>query len=343
MAQEFDTTGLRLRGDPHPVADPVARWATMNWMNVTVSANGLLLYGAPTVSQIVRLNRHGVLVGEVGEPGEWTYFRLSHDRRHVAASRSRAGGSDLWMINAQRSLSSRFTFNPEINDWPVWSPDDRMIAFTFGGPWKLFLKDASGASGQQPLTQGERPQYALDWSRDGRFLLYGQNDLGTHLDIWFLPTTADGRASPEGPRPYLKTPFNEAGGRFSPELSPRWVAYESDESGRWEVYVQAFPEPRGKLQISVGGGRTAVWAPDGREIFYVSRDNKLMQVSLKLGADSAEASAPSELFPLLTGSTAYDVTRNGQEFLVPKPVQAAQPLTVIVNWPVWLKKGAAVQ
>jgi Tol biopolymer transport system component len=312
----------------------------MNWMNVTVSANGMLLYGRLAVSQIVRVGRHGNVLGEIGERNEYNTFRLSPDRRRVAASLPRAGGSDIWMIDAHRGLSSRFTYNPEISDYPVWSPDARMIAFTFGGPWRLFVKDASGAGEQRPLTRGDRPQYAYDWSRDGRFLLYGQNELGTGLDLWFVPTTADGSALPgAAARIYLKTPFNESRGRFSPEPSPRCVAYESDESGRLEIYARAFPEPRDKVQISAGGGRVATWGTDGKEIFYVSPANKLMQVSLTLEGNSIEPSAPQELFPLLTSSAWYDVMPDSEEFLILKPVQASQPLTAIVNWPVLLKKA----
>ena len=117
--------------------------------------------------------------------------------------------------------------------------------------------------------------------------------------MWVLAVTPEGKpgAGPT-PRPYLRTPVNEAGGRFSPETPPRWVVYQSDETGRPEVYIQAFPEPRGATRISTGGGQYAQWGAGGRELFYVSPDNKLMGVSLKMGADTVEPSAPRELFPL---------------------------------------------
>ena len=156
--------------------------------------------------------------------------------------------------------------------------------------------------------------------------------------------TPDGKADPAGqPRPYLRTPFIERAGRFSLEPSPRWVAYDSDESGRNEVYIQAYPEPKGKWQVSNGGGQFPAWNPDGREIFYVSADSKLMSVKLKIDADAVVPSAPVGLFAV-EGSPFYPpyaVAPDGKRFLVRVPVQsAAQPLEVILNWPALLKKSA---
>jgi hypothetical protein len=342
MAQELDASSARLRGEPRPVIDPVAKVVGMSWMDVTASTNGMLLYGAPASTQMIRLDRQGKVLGEIGEPGDYNQFRFSPDGRRVAASLGKAGGSDLWMIDVQRGISSPFTLNPEINDNPVWSPDARTIAFTFGGPWNLFFKDSSGAGGQQRVTQSDRPQYAYDWSRDGRFLLYGQGGGGTQVGLWVVPLDAGGKPAPDAkPWPYLESPSNERSGRFSPESSPKWVAYESDESGRLEIYIQAFPEPHGKFQISSAGGRQPAWGADVKEFFYVSPDNRLMEVNLKVGADSVEPSAPHELFPLpalLTGLSAFEISPDGQQFLTLKPVQASPPLTAIVNWPAMLKK-----
>ena len=171
--------------------------------------------------------------------------------------------------------------------------------FSSGAPRNLFRKESSGAGNEQRLTQSPNTQFATDWSRDGRWVLYQEITPGTQRDLWVLPVTPDGKPAPDAtPRPYLRTPFNESWGRFSPEAPPRWVAYQSDETGRYEVYIQAFPEPRGKTQISTGGGQYPQWGAGGRELFYVSPDNKLMVVSLKLGADSVEPSTPRELFPL---------------------------------------------
>jgi Tol biopolymer transport system component len=348
VAQELDVAKLRLAGEPHPVADPVAKVAIIAGTNVAVSASGLLLYGSSnTSSRFSWLDRTGKLVGEVGEPGEHSTFRLSPDGRRAAISRDAPSGSDLWLLEVQRGVSSRFTFHPGNNAFPLWSPDGRTILFSSGGQQNLFRKESSGAGNEQRLAQSPNTQDPMDWSGDGRWALYREIAPDTAFDLWVLPMTPEGKPAGQA-KPYLRTPFNEDWGRFSPEPSPRWVAYQSDESGRYEIYIQAFPEPRGKFRISTGGGQYPQWGPGGRELFYVSSDFKLMAVSLKLGADSVEPSTPRELFPLPaveTGWSPYDTAPDGQRFLVRAVTQqqASQPLTVIVNWPALLKPGAAAQ
>jgi hypothetical protein len=161
--------------------------------------------------------------------------------------------------------------------------------------------------------------------------------------------TLDGKLQ-EGAKatPYLQTRFNESQGRFSPEPSPRWVAYMSDESGRPEVYIDAFPELRGKKRISTSGGQFPKWGAGGRELFYISPENKLMAVSLKLGTETVEPSAPRELFQLplrsATGGPTYEPSSDGQRILVLTSLaRPHEPLTVLANWPALLKKGAAAQ
>ena len=218
----------------------------------------------------------------------------------------------------------------------------------FRSPRNLFRKGSTGAGVEERLRQSRNTQLAQDWSRDGRFVLYNEIAPDTHFDIWVLPVTPEGKPEADA-KLYIRTPFNEQEGSFSPETSisgPRWVAYDSDESGRYEVYVDSFPEPRGKLRISTDGGTYPKWSPGGRELYYVSRDSKLMAVSLKMGTDSVEPSAPRELFSLSrvdTGESPYEVAADGRRFLVRAPPQrqAAQPLAVIVNWAAALKKGAA--
>jgi hypothetical protein len=164
--------------------------------------------------------------------------------------------------------------------------------------------------------------------------------VGTQDDIWVVPVTPDGHLR-EGvqPKPYLRTPLNEAAGRFSPEPNPRWIAYQSDESGHDEVYVQSFPEPRGPHRISTNGARAPKWSPNGRDLFYQSPDGKVMAVRIKLGPDSVDASAPRELF-FVPPQMIFEVAPDDQRFLVAMPDPAPHPLTVIVNWPSLLKSKA---
>jgi hypothetical protein len=221
-----------------------------------------------------------------------------------------------------------------------------MIVFT-PGALRLFRKDAGGSSEEQRVTEGPNPQYANDWSRDGRVLIYQELAPGTQRDLWTLPLTPEGKVPGNAkPTPYLRTKFNEWNARFSPEPSPGWVAYQSDETGRYEIYIRGFPQPRDKFPISTGGGQYPQWGAGGRELLYVAPDNKLMTVDLTITAGTVRPAAPRQLFtlPVLdNGWPPYD-TIDGQRFLVRAvPQQASPPLTVIINWPALLKKRAAGQ
>jgi eukaryotic-like serine/threonine-protein kinase len=351
VAQEFDTGALRLTGEVHTLADHVAviTGGTGGLMNAAVSGKFLLYSHAGSVSQFTWFDRAGKRLGVVGEPGEYAPVRLSPNGRQVVSARRTPRGYDLWLLDADRGVASLFTSTPGFKGYPVWSPDGRTIAFGSGPPLNLFRKAAAGGDDEQRLIKSSHYQYPVDWSRDGHLLLYGEIGPGTGNDLWVLPVTPEGKVAPDAkPRPYLHTQFNERHGRFSPEPQPHWVAYTSDESGRPEVYVDAFPEARNKVLISTAGGEFPEWSPVGRELFYLSPGLKLMQVSLKLGTDSIEPSSPRELFALPIandGYSSYEVAPDGQRFLVraTPEKQAGQPLTLIVNWPALMKKGAAAE
>jgi Tol biopolymer transport system component len=312
--------------------------------SVSASASGQLLYDASSsTSQLTWFDRTGRRLASAGEEEVYRYpFRLAPDGRRVAATRERPGGNDLWLLDLERGFASRFTLASALNVWPVWSPGARMIVFTTAA-LKLFRKDSAASSDERQVSDGPNSQYAMDWSRDGRFVVYVENAPSTQRDLWILPFTPEGKV-PENakPLPYLRTQFNETHARFSPEPNPRWVAYESDETGRYEIYISAFPEPRAKFPISTGGGQYPEWGARGREIFYVAPDNKLMAADLTITADRVRASTPRPLFtmPIIDdGYTPYD-TIDGQRFLVRAvPQQGSPPLTVIVNWPALLKKA----
>jgi hypothetical protein len=343
VAQDFDAATLKLSGVPHPVADPVARVGAHGQMQAAVSATGIVMYNSSSPSrQFKWVDRGGKAQGTVGEPAFNAFFHLSPDGRRIAVARGGSVGADLWIVDVDRGVASRFTSRPGLNVSPVWSPDSRTILFASDVPPNLFRKGASGAGEEQRLTRSPNPQFAMDWSRDGRFILYDEEAVpGNQRSLWILPV-APGDAKP---RPYLRTTFNEDMGQFSPDT--RWVAFQSDESGRYEVYIATFPEPRGKVRISTGGGVMPEWGAGGRELFYISPDSMLMSVSLKPGTGSLEPSAPHALFPLLvidTDVSPYDAARDGQRFLVLETAEhAAQPLTVIVNWPALLNRAAKSQ
>jgi Tol biopolymer transport system component/predicted Ser/Thr protein kinase len=353
VAQEFNPQTLQLAGEPQPIADAVSP-SPRRQMPVAASANGLLLYSSSrAVMQLAWFDRTGKLLRELGEPVEdFLNFRLSPDEHYVAVQRNTAGVWDLWLVDADRGLASRFTTGTGYHH-PIWSPDGRVILYSHIGSRSLLRKAVNGTGGEQVVAQ--RPEVGVsldDWSGDGRWALGRVLDSNTMSDLWIFPMTPDGRMR-EGvaPKPYLHTPFNESDSRFAPEPSPRWVAYQSDESGRFEVYIDAFPESRGRKRISTAGGQFPEWGAGGRELFYLSPDDKLMEVSLKVGADTIESSAPRELFQLPlpgfgvgggVGRSPYEASRDGRRFLVLTSSETApQPLTVIVNWPALLKKGSA--
>jgi eukaryotic-like serine/threonine-protein kinase len=342
LAQEFDAATLKLSGVPRPVADPVMRMGVNGQMQASVSATGMLLYSSSIpVRQFNWVDRKGKAIATVGDPAFTAFFHLSPDGRRIVMTRPNPTGTDLWMLDVDRGLPSRFVSKPGMNVDPVWSPDGRTILFTSGPPLNLFRKASSGATGDERLTQSPNFQFALDWSRDGRYILYEEETApASKRSLWILPV-APGDSKP---RPYLRTTFNEGMGQFSPDT--HWVAFQSDESGRYEIYIDTFPEPRGKIRISNGGGVIPEWGADGRELFYVSADSMLMSVGLRAGANSLEPSAPHPLFPLLVTDTdvsPYDAARDGQRFLVLKTAQNVQPLTVVVNWPALLNKAANSQ
>ena len=261
----------------------------------------------------------------------------------AAGRRDPQGGFvDIWLFELAGGVFSRFTFGPSFSGIPVWSPDGSHITFMSGrdGPWNLYQKLSSGAGSDQPLLKSSNNKYPVDWSRDGRFLLYAEQDPKTaRADLWILPLQGGGK-----PFPFLRTAFDVAFGQFSPD--GRWIAYTSDESGREEVYVRPFSGAEagtaGKWLISNNGGTSPRWRRDGKELLYVALDNKLMAVEVKSGAVAIQAGVPQPLFQTrATGlSHRFAVTADGKRFLVMSEAEqaASGSATVVLNWTAGLKR-----
>ena len=334
LAQRFSLDRLEAIGDPVEVADAIEVGAGGN-STFSVSDAGVLAYRTEDLEseQLVWYDRAGKRGNTIGERAALRQIALSPDGTRVAASRRTTGTTtyDLWLFDVVRGVSSRFTTDPVNNeDNPVWSPDSQRIAFNCG--LDLCEKALAGGDARVLLTTQEQ-KIPEDWSKDGRFLTYESPNNG--FGLWILPLAGDRQ-----PFAFLKDPFPKNEPHFSPD--GRWMLYMSDESGRSEIYLQPFQTPGERIRISDGGGGLPRWRQDGKELFYLSLDGQLMAVGVKLGP-APELGIPKVLFQTPIRSVQatidhYDVSPDGQRFVVISPATDAAPLTVIVNWQEELKK-----
>ena len=349
IAQPFDANRLELTGEPVSIADHVANNSAQ--AAFAVSQDGVLVYrtgGAAASSQFVWFDRAGKPLGSVGEPGGYApYFDLSPDGKLIAVSQRKSSDSagDIWLIDAGRGALTRFTFDsPVTTDGQrdvVWSPDGRRLAFSSftKGNRDVVVKNASGLGEETPLLDSPNREVLEDWSKDGRYIAYGLDSgpNGTPAqDLYVLPLFGDRK-----PIPIVQSPFQENEAHFS--FDGKWLAYASNESGGFQAYVMSFPALNQKRQVSTNGGSQPQWRRDGKELYYLAPDGKLMAVDITGGA-TIDSGTPRELFDTeLTLSPLQDqyrVTPNGQRFLVLKPVTEATPtpITVVVNWAAGLRK-----
>jgi eukaryotic-like serine/threonine-protein kinase len=353
LAQRFDTARLELSGDPIPLAPGLEG---MGWYSV--SRNGVLTVNNgswyPTKTELVWFDRKGQRIASLGSadklftPAGSTDERffdpiLSPDGREIAAERHVRDLGNIWLSEAQRERFLRFTVGTTHDQTAVWSPDGRFIAFTtelsYSG-WVIRRKGIEGQTETEDLATLTAESYTTDWSPDGQFVVYASFDPETRWDCWLLPLMGDRK-----PRPLLHTAFNERQLQFSPD--GRWIAYTSDLSGRNEVYIQEFPASGAPRSISRDGGAQPRWRRDGRELFYMAPDQKLMAVAIKT-SPAFEADSPNPLFQVHVDMSQgidgirnhYDVTGDGQRFLVNTVVEEppSAVITVILNWTAALKQ-----
>jgi dipeptidyl aminopeptidase/acylaminoacyl peptidase len=324
-----------MEGDPVPVATRVALSpANFNAVSVSASASGILAYrGYAEERQLSWVDRSGrpiALVGgpDVGQPG---FGKLSPDGRTLALGRTVNGNTDIWLIDMERGVPRRFTFEAVRDRTPMWSPDGARIVFASErtGVFDLYERAVDGPGTEKLLLASPEAKIVEDWSPDGRFILYQVQNPKTDRDLWVLPVTGG------KPLPVAQTPSAEQVGRFSPD--GRWVAYSSSETGQSEIYVQPFPGPGGKVQIStgvmnlsglIGGG--AEWRRDGREFFYLGLNNRVMAVPIAISGSTLKAGTPQALFTVATGG--FLASADGQRFLVSTVTAPPAPITVVLNW-----------
>jgi Tol biopolymer transport system component len=343
VAYPFDEKSAQVKGNPVRVAEGVLTGNPPGYAPFTVSGASALAYSSPLAKsrQLVWFDRSGRRLGIVGEPGDYSTPRLSPDEKKIAVAirEESKTNTDIWIFDSTRATWSRLTFDPAAERAPLWSADGSRIVFASGaaGVLDLYEKAASGSGEPRLVVRSPTDKFPTDWTRDGRFLVYHTFGGSSTWDIWMAPT--------DGGKPFefLSSKFTEAQGKVSPD--GRWIAYASDESGRFEIYVTQFPQKRGRWQISTTGGSQPWWRGDGKELFYLGPEQTLMSVAVRPG-DAFEAAAPTALFkanfPAVVPAywANYLSTADGQRFLVSElvPEAAASPINVVLNWTAALKK-----
>jgi Tol biopolymer transport system component len=338
LAQGIDPKRIELRGDPFVIAEQMPAGTTLS-----ASGAGPIAYRTPSADsgqrQLVWVDRSGretdkVVYADVSAQGP----SLSHDGRRVAVFRHANGNNDIWTYETTRRAWDRITFGPGDSIFPLWSPDDKRIVFgSRRGEMDLYWKLLSAPPGsEERLLSTPGPKFPMDWSGDGRFLLFNAIDLQRGADIWGLAMEGDRK-----PFEVVHTEFDELLPQFSPDGA--WIAYQSNKTGRFEIYVQPFPGPGGDTRVSIDGGTQVRWNPNGKELFYVAADDRLMAVPIGFAsnAKTVEPGTPLALFATTVGSMAintnrqqYMVSPDGQSFVMNSVVgeASASPITVILNW-----------
>lgn len=352
MADRFDARRGQLKGDPLPVAEGI-RYDPATWQAVfTASQSGILAYhtGGVVGTKLVWFDRSGNELGSIGEKDIYSDLRLSPDGRRLAVGRGDPG--DIFIYELARRGGTRLTFDPADDGSPIWSPDGTRIVFSTAhrtrGQHNIYQKLSSGTSSEEMFLESGIDVSTEDWSPDGRFILYSKGDIvgGSQGDIWILPLSGD-----REPFVFMQTPFAEYDAQFSPE--GRWIAYTSNESDKEEVYVAPFPELSaentknrefgrgGKWQVSADGGALPRWRRDGKELFYLAPDKKLMAAEVNSEGSHFEVGAVHALFrvnPKPVGY-AYDVSPDGQQFVINTAGEKdTSPITLVVNWTAELNK-----
>jgi len=340
FAQRFDLKKFELTGEPTALMTGIQYFPRILRAVMAASNGGLLAAqnrSAVSLSRLIWFDRNGKELGIVGKPDVYANVNLSPSGKMVALDKTDIAtlNADVWTYDLEHESAKRITFNPAIDALAVWSPDEKQLVFASSRErlFDLYTKTADGSQEEKLIEHDQADDYPNDWSRDGKYILYLRGN-----DMWF-------RQYPGGKgQEYLKVPGVVKNGQFSPD--GRWIAYASNETGKWEVYVTSFPERRGKWQVSLGGGEQPRWRGDGKELYYLAPDGKMMAAPVK-GESTFDAGAPVTLFQAnpheliaTSDQVVYDVSKNGQRFLINTRMEQAQtqPMSLVVNWDAELKR-----
>ncbi len=340
VAHGFDTQSLETHGDDFPVAEQVMVDAWIHRAIFSTSETGVLVYqrGAAVVTspRLIWFNRGGKPDSAPVDPASYVWHQLSADGRKLVVADRFGGGSNVWILDLRRGIKTRLTFDPYVKSFPLWSPDGTRVVFSSNrsGQFHIYQKASNGVGEEELLFDSGAEERVESWSPDGKYLAYlrrGTDKPGA-ADIWILPLSARRK-----PFPFIEGEFDKAFPSFSPD--GRWVAYASNESGRFEIYVAPFPNAKGKWQISTSGGTFPRWSGDGNELFYLGPDNRLRATGIIGRKSSLGVGSTQVLFAVQAApppASPFDVSADGKRFLI-NTVAATQggsePITLVINWP----------
>jgi len=343
LAQRLDLPARALSGDLQTVADPVGWDGAIGLGAFSVSATGVVAHRAsgPGRRELVWFDRTGKRAGVIGAPDEdnLQYPELSKDGSRIAIDRTVQNNRDIYLVDLGRG-PRRLTFHAGIDATPVWSPDGGRIVFRSSrmGPYDLYQKSSSLEGTETPLYESPEDKIPSDWSPDGKLLLFTHQDPETGNDLFVLPLAGGGGGSK--PRVVVQTRSDESQAAFSPD--GHWVAYQSNEGGQFNVWLQPFPGPGGQRQVSPAGGASPRWRPDGRELYYLSPDAKLMAVPIRMQGATVEPGDPQVLFQTrlttpfsgVAGNIRpqYDVAADGRFLMNITVEETTSPIAIILNW-----------
>ncbi len=344
MARPFNAKALSFTGGAVPVAQNVGMYASAFYGYFAVSPAGMLAYEtvpAASTDQMTWFNRAGQKLSVVGAPDVYATPALSPDGSKLAVAVGALTKHNIWVYDLKRGTGSRLTISTADDLNPVWTADGKQILFSSNraGEYDIYQQAADGLGGADPVFQSKnQTKYLNDVTTDGRYAIFDNGGASNETALWALPLFGDHK-----PIPFVGGGLSASSAQFSP--NGRYVAYRSTETGRNEIYIQTFPQQTGKWQISASGGTEPMWRRDGKELYFLSPDQKLMAVDVKTEAGTFEAGIPKELFeaqsiPPWYWKNIYVPSADGQRFLMLAPANEAKPapITVVVNWTTMLKK-----
>jgi Tol biopolymer transport system component len=337
LAQQLDVDTLNPTGRSTPVGLAVGR-GPLGQIFATAS-NDVLIYGAPgtNLRELRWVSRDGETIGRASEPVDAWDLRVAPDGRRVAVTEidPQLRTLDVFIRDGSQPVGTRLSLSTDIDESGVWSPDGLRIAWA-GRRRHVMIRGAGAVLPEQTIASFDSPVQVWDWSRDGRALLVGRTHADTRDDLWIQPPTEGAVA-----RPYVTTAFNQTFGVFSPD--GRWVAYASDESGKFDIYLDSFPKPGTRVRVTTAGGTEPRWNREGTELYF-RRGSEVHSVALtsrrsspdvsRAEAEALEVSAMNRLFDAGAAVRSYDVSPDGRRFLINLPASSAtrSPITIVHHW-----------